>query len=435
MRLGIDLGRDTTAAVLVEAGPQSPVVARAAAPSAPTTAVSLRRVLARLGPLPARPRTVAVVTDLTQGPLALQRVAALRISPESHAALGPFVGWPQAVRAEVAGPYETVAGGSSVTGQSLGSLDQQAVAAFAFRARTAGITVFALSAAGAPTDPGPELEAAEVIAGVVPDAAISMSHEIGSPGLRERENATILNAALGGQAGELVQDCRRVLRSAGIDAPLLFARDSGGLVAADYFRRYPLVATAPAAPCAARGAAVRTGNERAVVVVAGARATRCLVVVDGEPVRHERPCPGALGVRVQLGAPDVAEVAADAGADEVTAVVARLTERAPGAPVIRTGPPADTEVSDGLFDAARDAAGAECRAEIERIVSAAGRAELDQLLEATRGHTLARAVTAGAAPGTVRLRSFAHAPVAYLPAGVHRVTAQAVGEPFAEAAP
>ncbi|MGW2077442.1 hypothetical protein ACWCOW_11020 [Streptomyces sp. NPDC001939] len=432
MRLGIQVGRGTTAAVLTEAGPGGPVVARAVVPSAPTVAACLRRVLARLGAPPDRVRTVALVTDLARRPAALQRVAAVRISPDFHAALGPFVGWRQTVVDAVAGPYETVAGGSSVTGQPLAPLDRRAVAAFASRARSAGITGFALSAAGAPTDPGPELEAAEIIAVAVPDAVLSLSHEIGSPGLRERENATILNAALGGWAEELVQDCRRALRSAGIDAPLLFARDSGGLVSADYFRRHPVVATSPAVPCAARGAVARTGGERALVVYEDARATRCLAVADGEPVRHDRPYPGALGVRVQLGAPDVAEVAADAGADEVAAVVARLAERAPGAPVLRTGP--DAEAAEAPFDAARHVAGAECRAEIERIVSAAGRAELDHLLDATRGHALAQAVAAGAAPGTVRVRSFAHAPVAYLPAGVHRVTVQAVGEPFADAA-
>ncbi|MER5985790.1 hydantoinase/oxoprolinase family protein [Streptomyces sp. NPDC001787] len=433
MRLGIDVGRATTAAVLTDTAGR--VVGRALADSAPTTAVSLRRALARLGPLPGTVRAVAVVCDLARRPLVPRRVAALRISPGCHPALGPFVGWPPEARAAVAGPYRTVDGGSSVTGRPLAALDRVATADFAHRARAAGVTAFAVCAAGAPTAHGPELEAAGIIADSVPDAALSLSYEIGSPGLRERENATVLNAALGGWAGELVQDCRRALRSAGIDAPLLFARDSGGLVSADYFRRHPVIATSPATPCAARGAAARTGSERAVVVDAGAGSVRCLTVVDGEPVRHERPYPGALGVRVQLRAPEVTEPA-EGTADEIRAVVARLGERVPGAPVIRTGGGAeafaDTGAPESLFDAARHAARADCRAEIEHIVSAAGRAELDQLLDAARGHALSLAIAAGAAPATVRVRTLTHAPVAYLPAGVHRVTVQATGEPFTD---
>ncbi|MFB7756050.1 hydantoinase/oxoprolinase family protein [Streptomyces sp. NPDC056121] len=430
MRLGIDVGRATTAAVLADPGHADRVEAEAVVASAPTTAVSLSRVLARLGPLPGRVRAVAVVTDLARRPPMPRRVAVLRISPNSHAALGPLVGWPQSVRAEVAGPYEVVAGGSSVTGRPLAALDRRAVAHFAHRARAAGVTAFALSAAGAPTVPGPEWEASEIIAETVPDAALSLSYEIGSPGLRERENATILNAALGGWAEELVRDCRRALRSAGIDAPLLFARDSGGLVSADYFCRHPVIATSPATSCAARGAVTRTGSEQAVVVDAGARSVRCLTVVEGEPVRHERPYPGALGVRVQLGSPDVTEWTQGPGAEDIDAVVARLAERVPGAPVVRTGGGADSE---GRFDAARHGTHADCRAEIEHIVVAAGRAELDHLMDAARDQALSRAIAAGAAPATVRVRSLTHAPVAYLPAGVHRVTVQAAGEPLMDA--
>ncbi|MGW6204391.1 hydantoinase/oxoprolinase family protein [Streptomyces sp. NPDC055089] len=431
MRLGIDVGRATTAAVLTDATGQ--VVGEALADSAPTTAVSLRRVLAGLGPLPGTVRAVAVVTDLARRPHVPRRVAVLRLSPDCHPALGPFVGWPGPAREAVAGPFRTVAGGSSVTGRPLAALDGRAVADFARGARLAGVTAFAVCAAGAPTTPGPELEAAGIIAEHVPDAALSLSYEIGSPGLRERENATVLNAALGDWADELAQDSRRALRAAGIDAPLLFARDSGGLVSAGYFRRHPVIATSPATPCAARGAAVRTGSERAVVVDASGGPVRCLTLVDGEPARHERPYPGALGVRVQLGAPDVTEVAAGAGAGETDEVLARLAERVPGAPVIRTGARAGAEGHpEGRYDAARHAARADCRAETEHIVSAAGRAELDHLLEASRDHALSQAIAAGAAPTTVRVRSLTHAPVAYLPAGVHRVTVQATGEPFTD---
>ncbi|MEU4090659.1 hydantoinase/oxoprolinase family protein [Streptomyces aureus] len=322
-----------------------------------------------------------------------------------------------------------------MTGRPLATLDRAATAEFAHRASAAGVTALAVCAAGAPTAPGPELEAAAIIAGILPDAVLSLSYEIGSPGLRERENATILNAALGGWADDLVQDCQRALRSAGIDAPLLFARDSGGLVSADYFRRHPVIATSPATPCAARGAAARTGSDNAVVVDTGARSVRCLKVVDGEPARHERPCPGVLGVRVQLGAPDVSEVTP--GADsELRAVLARLGDSLPGAPVIHTGGPAEAlrtaAAPESRFDAARHAARADCRAELEHIVSAAGRAELDQMLEAARGHALSLAIAAGAAPGTVRIKALTHAPVAYLPAGVHRVTVQATGEPLTD---
>ncbi|MFF6901029.1 hydantoinase/oxoprolinase family protein [Streptomyces hydrogenans] len=493
MRIGIDVGRATSTAVLVDAAGR--VLAEAVVDSAPRTGLCVRRALAALGPLPGPVGAVAVVTDLARRPPRPRPVAVLRIAPGSHAALAPLADWPEAARTALGGLTGVVAGGSAVTGGSLGPLDRDGVAAFAARARDAGVRVFAVCAAGAPARPGPEPDAAAVLAATVPEASLSLSYETGAAGLRERENATAVNAALGGWAEELVADCRAALRSARIAAPLCFARDDGGLVSAEYFARHPVIATAPASACAARGALARTGLDQAVVVDAGARSVRCLVVRDGEPERSTRLLPGPFGVRLALGAPEVVETDG-AEAAEVPATVARLLERVPGAGVLYTGgraeafgapvgpgePPAGdrergtgrnvtradtrttvrtgagadartdarTDVRTGagadadpaphgryprLTDAARYAARADCRIEVEQVISAAGRAELDQALAAVRDHALSRCVAAGAAPGSVRIESLAHAPVAYLPAGVHRVTVRAAGAPAPGATP
>ncbi|MFB7592457.1 hydantoinase/oxoprolinase family protein [Streptomyces sp. NPDC056169] len=490
MRIGIDVGRATTTAALADATGR--VVAEAVVDSAPRTAVCLRRVLAALGPLPGPVGAVAVVTDLARRPPRPRPVAVLRIAPSCHPALAPLADWPEAARAAVGAMTAVVGGGSAVTGRPLAPLDRAAVSAFAARARDAGLSVFAVCAAGAPARPEPELEAAAVLAAAVPGATLSLSYEIGSAGLRERENATVVNAALGGWAEELVADCRTALRSAGVSAPLFFARDDGGLVSAEYFRRHPVIATAPAAACGARGALARAGFTpagstpagltppgltpaghasagltpsrlgpagltpsrlapagpapvglgHAVVIDAGARSVRCLVVRDGEPERTRVPVPGPLGVRLALGAPDIVEIVGESPAGSVAAQAARLRERLPGSATLYTGgaaesvgaPPADAATRAArLTDAARYAARAECRVELEQVVSAAGRAELDQLLAAARDHALSRCVAAGAAPDSVRVEGLAHAPVAYLPAGVHRVTVRAAGEPVAGA--
>ncbi|MER5179072.1 hydantoinase/oxoprolinase family protein [Streptomyces sp. NPDC002896] len=442
MRLGIDLGRATCVAVLVDGSGR--VVADAVVDSAPGTAESLRRVLAELGPFPAPVGLAAVVTDLARRPHRPRRVGVLRIAPASHPALSPLADWPDRARAAVGTLSAVVRGASSVTGRPLASLDRAAVADFADRARSAGVSAFAVCAAGAPARPGPELDAATVIAETVPGAAISLSHEIGSAGLRERENATVLNAALGGWAADLAAEAAHALRAAGSAAPVFFARDDGGLVSAEYFRRHPVIATAPSTACAARGAAARSGADRAVVVDAGAQSVRCLAVDRGEPERSPRPRCGPLGVRVQLGSPEIREVRSGphGGPSAAPADVARLItqelDRVPDAELVYTGgdaesigAPADPVLRAArLTDAARFAATADCSIEFEQLVAAAGRSELEQLLAAARDHALSRAVAAGSAPATVRIESMAHAPVAYLPAGVHRVTVRATGEPL-----
>ncbi|MDW6066184.1 hypothetical protein SAZ11_60975 [Streptomyces sp. FXJ1.4098] len=112
MKLGIDLGRATCAAVLVAGSGR--VAAQAVVDSAPGTAGSLRQVLAALGPLPAPVDSVALVTDFARQPpphpSRLRRVAVLRIAPASHPALAPLADWPTAARTAVGALSAVVAG-------------------------------------------------------------------------------------------------------------------------------------------------------------------------------------------------------------------------------------------------------------------------------------------------------------------------------------
>ncbi|MFD0078699.1 hydantoinase/oxoprolinase family protein [Streptomyces sp. NPDC127166] len=443
MRLGIDLGRATCVAVLLDHDGRT--VADAVVDSRPGTAESVRGVLAELGPVASAAESVALVTDLARRPPRPERVALLRIAPTSHPALAPLADWPARARAAVDALTAVVPGGAMLTGRPPSPLNRAAAAAFAQRAEEAEISTFAVCAAGAPAEPGPELDAAAVLADTVPGAAISLSHELGSVGLRERENATVVNAALGGWAAELAAEAARALRSAGLTAPLFFARDDGGLISAEYFRRHPVIATVPATTYAALGAAARAGVADAVVVDAGARSVRCLSVVDGTPERSVRPGPGPLGVPMQLGSPAIHEVGPGVhhtypeDPRDMAHVTARQLERLAGAVLLHTGggaesvgaPPAAADARARLTDAARFAATSVCRIEFEQLVAAAGRAEFEQRLATARDRALSRVVAAGAAPDTARIESVSHASVAYLPAGVHRVTVRAVGRPTA----
>ncbi|MEV0577337.1 hydantoinase/oxoprolinase family protein [Streptomyces sp. NPDC050392] len=421
MRLGIDVGRARTVAVAARA--DGAPVARAAVDSVPGLAGCLRSVLTALGPLSEPPRSVAVVTDLGRRPFDANPVAVLRIAPPSHPALAP-----------ARGPVRLtgrVAGGASVTGTPLAALDGDAVLAFARRAADEGVSAFAICAAGAPARPAPERAAAAAVAQLLPRAMLCLSHEIGSPGLRERENATVANAALGAWADGLVADTTRALAAHGITAPLYFARDDGGVVCAEYFRGHPVIATAPAAGTAARGAVLRTGIRRALVLDAAADAVRCVPVIDGEPERAE-PGPGPFGLRMDLGGPRTTVLPYGSGGFDPAAAAAladRERERLPDAEVVWTGGAAPASGAESGGDAALFAARADCGVEVEQIVVATGRAELEALLDTACGHALSRAVAAGAAPGSVRVDRMTHAPVSYLPAGVHRVRIRATGLP------
>ena len=67
----------------------------------------------------------------------------------------------------------------------------------------------AITSVFAPVSARHELAAAEIVQRELGDVHVSLSHEIGSLGLLERENATILNAALAGVASDVAGPCTR----------------------------------------------------------------------------------------------------------------------------------------------------------------------------------------------------------------------------------
>ncbi|GAA2852885.1 hypothetical protein GCM10010517_10650 [Streptosporangium fragile] len=405
MILGVDLGAPATVVAALRDGvPEGPI---------PTRAPGGVRPAAVWG-TPVRAVCVAVDLDTVR----LAPVAAIRVGGPCPPALGPLTGWP-----EGAGRAVVVRGGHSLTGRPVAELDSAAVAEFA---AGCGLTDFAVTATGSPVLAEHELAVAEIVAAEVPGARITLSYEFGQVGLRERENSAILNAALGPYADDLAARLGRDLPG----VPLFFARTGSGLVSAHYFRRYPLVCYLGAFTCALRGGATLAGlsdtavqerrpatcDRRAAAPGVGrtggegaaATAVRTGMVTGGLPRTGAR---SDLPVRVNLPLPLTVE------ADTGVAVGPLAGEAGPGWTV-----PGRAELA-----VAYGAALAAPVAEVERIVQARGRAELDRALDDARDEALTRVVSAGAAPGSARVAATTVNPLSYLPDGLYRVRVTAEG--------
>lgn len=355
---------------------------------ATTVAALLDGVLTSGAAGPARAVCVAVDLDTVR----LAPVAALRIAGPCPPSLEPLVGWPDG-----SGVAAIVSGGHSLTGRGTAPLDADAVARFA---ASCGLSDFAITAAGSPVTADHELAAAEIIAAEVPGARITLSYEFGRPGLRERENSAIMNAALSPEAD-------RIADALAADAPLYFARTGHGLVSAHYFRRYPLVCYLGAFTSALRGgAALACRTDTAVQVRSPGRPPRTGLVAGGAP----RTASNSRGMNVAVPV----EVEADEGV-----VVGALAAQAGDGWMV----PERAELA-----IAYGAALATPAAEVERIVQAKGRAELDRALGDAHDEALARVVSAGAAPGSARITQTTVNPLSYLPDGLYRVGVSAEGD-------
>ena len=117
-----------------------------------------------------------------------------------------------------------------------------------------------------------ELRAATIAREVLgEDVHVSISSEIGSMGLIERENATILNAALYDVARTTADSFEAALASEGLaDVAVYLGQNDGTLMSVDYAKRYPIFTIACGPTNSIRGASFLTQEKDAVVSTSAA---------------------------------------------------------------------------------------------------------------------------------------------------------------------
>ena len=135
-----------------------------------------------------------------------------------------------------------------------------------------------------------ELAAAAIAREVLgDDVRISISSEIGSMGLVERENATILNAALHLVAERFTEGFAKSLAERGItEADVYLSQNDGTLMTIDHARRYPILTIACGPTNSIRGASYLSRMDDAIVIDVGGTTTDLGVLQAGFP--RERRC-------------------------------------------------------------------------------------------------------------------------------------------------
>nr|MDE0500971.1 hydantoinase/oxoprolinase family protein [bacterium] len=302
LRLGIDVGGTNTDAVLVDGAG-----AVLAAHKAPTTADPLDGISAAIqavsrGADLSRIRQAMLGTTHSANAiiqrLGLGRVAVLRLAAPSSLAVSPGADWPDDLRDSV-----ITEGGYEYDGRVIADLDEEAIRRFTTEAQKAGTV--AVSCAFSPANFEHELRAAEILAEELgEDFPISLSHRVGTLGLLERENATILNAALQGVAKAVVDGLDNALASHGIDAASYITQNDGTLMTSAHALAMPVLSLASGPTNSMRGACSLAGLADAIVVDVGGTSTDIGILVDGFP-RESAAAVYVGGVRTNFRMPDL----------------------------------------------------------------------------------------------------------------------------------
>lgn len=309
MHIGIDVGGTNTDAVLMDGR------AILATTKRPTSADVLSGIRAAIGDIAAMPgfdapRVQAVMlgtTHFTNAVVAasgLSRTAAIRLSLPSSSGVPAMIDWPAALADALGRHVYEADGGHEFDGRIISPLRLEQLADIADDIARKDIRAIAITAVFSPLKPADELAAREFLSARLPGIRMSMSHQIGRVGLIERENATIINAALLDLAEATTDAFLAALRESGLDAPLYLSQNDGTLMDAGTARRFPVTTFSSGPTNSMRGAAMLSNLQDCIVVDIGGTTADVGILAGGFP-RQATAHVEIGGVRTNLRMPDL----------------------------------------------------------------------------------------------------------------------------------
>ncbi|CAH0259998.1 Acetone carboxylase beta subunit [Microbacterium oxydans] len=309
LSIGVDVGGTNTDAVVLDGDGRVLAWTKRATTDDITGGIraGIRDVLASIGDDRSRVSRVMLGTTHATNAIVqrrqLDKVAMIRLGAPAATEYPPLTGWPDDLVSMVLAGSAMLGGGHMVDGTPIAPLDRDGILRF-----VDGLDHFdAIAVAGifSPSSPEQELEVADLLRGHLgPDARVFLSQDIGPTGLLERENATLLNAALYGVARSVTEALVTVVDEEGLDAATFFAQNDGTLMSLDYAAQYPVLTIGSGPANSIRGAAYLSGHDDAIVIDVGGTTSDLGVVVGGFP--RESTLPREIGgVRTNFRMPDI----------------------------------------------------------------------------------------------------------------------------------
>ena len=317
LRVGIDVGGTNTDAVVIDTAGAVVSAVKVATTPEPIDGIrkSLDEVLSDLdkGLVTKAMLGTTHPTNAIIQRRSLDTVGVLRLAAPSSLGVRPGAAWPGDIRDMVIGSSAIIEGGNEYTGAEIAPLNSDAVRRFAAEAVSAGCRAIAVSAAFSPATNEHELRARDILAAELGAAfPVSLSHQVGSLGLLERENATILNAALLSVASSVVNGFEDALATHDLDIDAYLTQNDGTLLTAAEAGRFPVLTLGSGPTNSMRGACALAGVNDAVVIDVGGTSADAGILVDGFP-RESTAAVEVGGVRTNFRMPDLISIGLGGG--------------------------------------------------------------------------------------------------------------------------
>jgi len=314
VRIGIDVGGTNTDAVLLDE--HDTILASVKRPTTPDiesgVAAAVEAVLAGHDPGSVRLAMLGTTqcTNAIVERRGLRRVGVLRIGAPATTAVPPLADWPDDLRDIVLADARVVGGGHHYDGREVAPLDLGEVRRAA-EEWNGEVEAVAVTGVFSPANPEHERRALELLREHL-DVPVSVSHEIGSIGLLERENATVMNASLTGVAQRAARGFVEALRGAGVPAATYLSQNDGTLMTLEQAVRYPVLTVASGPTNSLRGGALLSGRSDAIIIDVGGTTADLGALTGGFP-RESGVAVEVGGVVTNFRMPDLVSIALGGG--------------------------------------------------------------------------------------------------------------------------
>lgn len=347
-RIGVDVGGTNTDAAVLDIraldGPGRGVLASHKAATTPdiTSGIeaAIRAVLASSAIDQGRVLSVTIGTTHFINALVeadarrLDRVAVVRLCGPFTRQIPPFSGFPVGLHGILDGGVHYLNGGLEMDGREIAALDPDQVRKAARDIAAAGVRAVALVGVFSPLDHDGihEERCKRILQEEAPGLHVVCSHDIGPTGFLERENATILNAAILRTGHRVKKGFRRAMARLNLTCPLYLSQNDGTLIDADTAAEFPIKTFASGPTNSMTGAAFLAGIDQRPAAAAGGdspgrdEASPQILVVDigGTttdvcallPSGFPRQAPGFVeigGVRTAFSMPEVVSIGLGGG--------------------------------------------------------------------------------------------------------------------------
>jgi N-methylhydantoinase A/oxoprolinase/acetone carboxylase beta subunit len=249
----------------------------------------------------------------------LNKVAIIRLSKSFLREVPPFSDFPPGLAKIINGYVGYIDGGLHIDGSEESPVNESQVVARCAEIRALGLSSVVIAGVFSPIDEifQQERQVQRIVSRELPGVDVICSHEVANIGFLERENASILNAAILRYAKRTINGFHRAMKTLELGCPLFLTQNDGTLLDSRAAAKFPIRTFASGMTNSMRGAAYLAAHDTrqssAIVVDIGGTTSDVGVLLPSGLPRQASAYVTVAGVRMNYAMPHLHSIGLGGG--------------------------------------------------------------------------------------------------------------------------